>query len=157
MISKYAIVPATDEHILTVAKGIRLEDRREIWASNKATPHRSLLRSKRMSDEMWAGTVDGEAVCLFGIVPLSLLSPVGIVWMLGTSGIERHDRAFLRRNRGWIAEALTRYELLVNMVDARNTKAIKWLKWLGAEFENPVPWGEEELPFMPFKIERKHV
>lgn len=152
---KYEIVPATDEHLMTVARNMRLDDRREIWASNKMTPHRAMLQSKRAGAEVWAGTVDGEAVCVFGIVPVTLLSKHGIIWLLGTEGVETHARVFLRMNKEWLAEAKGRWLTLSNMVDKRNTAALRWVRWLGGKFSDPT--RRNGVVFMPFKIERDDV
>ena len=150
--SKYQMVPASEEHALELARNIRKEDAAELWASAKETPTRAILKSVKRSEECLAGLVDGRVVCVFGVVPYSFLSNTGIIWMLATPELEVHARAFLRRNKTWIAGVRQKFPRLINVVDARNTVAVKWLKWLGFTVKEPMPMGPFRLPFHSFEM-----
>jgi len=50
---------------------------------------------------------------------------------------------------------LAGYSHLENWVDARNTKAINWLRWLGFTVHDPVPFGVAGLPFHRFDMRRE--
>jgi hypothetical protein len=52
---------------------------------------------------------------------------------------------------------LSLFPVLENMVDARNTKSIKWLKRLGFTFGPPLPHPHSGLPFYPFEMRQDHV
>jgi len=63
---------------------------------------------------------------------------------------------FLRRNRNWIDANMKIYDKLENYVDARNTKAINWLKWLGFQFaDETVPYGMLKMPFYKFWLKKE--
>lgn len=130
---------------------MRVADRREIEAVNDATPLEALRISLARSTEVWAGMVDTEVACIFGVGPLSLLGGEGCPWLLGADLVERHAFAFARRNRAMVARWLQTYRVLRNVVDARNARAIRWLGWLGFVLQPPVPYGVARLPFHPFE------
>ena len=89
---------------------------------------------------------------MFGAVPASLLGGVGVPWMVGTTALNRMrgQKALLRASRATIAGLSARYDVLANMVDARNGAAIRWLRWLGFDVLPPIPHGPDRLPFHPF-------
>ena len=99
--------------------------------------------------------VDGEVVAVFGDAVYSLLGSVGVPWLISTVHVERHARAFLKVCKPEVQGMLTRQRHLINYVDARNTSAIRWLKWLGFDFGEAVPYGPKRLPFYPFTLNRE--
>lgn len=103
------------------------------------------------------GILDGRPLCLFGVAPGSLLSGVGVPWMLGTRRMEQRavQLPFLRASRRVVAAMLATYPVLTNVVDARNTLAIGWLRWLGFEFD-PAPVAVRGQQFHIFR-KRAHV
>lgn len=153
---RYAIVPATLDHVLAMAPQLRQADIDELTAAGNDDPVKALVQSFRMSTMSWAGLVIEDGVehvaCIFGVAPLNLLGGKGVPWLLGTDLIERHGMAFLRRNRKFIPIMMTLYNHLENHVDARNTVAIAWLKWLGFAFDDPVPYGPRQVPFLRFQL-----
>lgn len=147
------IVPATKLHALDLARDMRLSDRREVWASNKRTPHRAVMTSLRWSAESWTGMADDRVVCMFGVSIETVLGDTGVPWMLATDELTDHSRAFIRMSRSYVADIRARYPVLVNYVDARNTVAIKWLRALGfAIMSTPRPYGPFRLPFYRFEL-----
>jgi len=152
---KVEVVPAHAGHIHHLAVNMRADDRREIWAAGCMLPRESLEMSLERSRIAWTGLVDGVPVCMFGVAAEVGILPVGRPWLLGTDDIEKHQRAFLRRNRQKVAEMLSMYPLLVNYVDARNKASIKWLQWLGFTVdENTIPVGVNQVPFRRFEMTR---
>lgn len=116
-----------------------------------------VIESVERSAMAWAGLADGQLVCLFGVVPLSLVGVTGVPWLLGSDAVCSYSRQFLRRNRAYVALMLREYPLLANVVDARNDVSIRWLGWLGFTFGRPQPMGARGLPFIPFKMEAEGV
>lgn len=74
-----------------------------------------------------------------------------IVWAVFTKAIDRHPIAFLRESRR-LAESFPCE--VMNYVDARNTAAVKWFKWLGFAVDEPVPFGVNGEPFHRFTNRR---
>lgn len=149
--STYEIVPATLAHAIELSTTMAQADRNEIWASSHATPIEALRRGMDQGDA-FSGLADGRAVCMFGVVPVGILSNTACIWMLGSESLPRYAKPFLRRNRPWLSQVSSRYSVLFNFVDARNENAIKWLRWLGFTLGPAIPYGQDKLPFHPFEL-----
>ncbi|WP_428659501.1 hypothetical protein [Reyranella sp.] len=131
---------------------LRAADREEVEALTGRDPREALVASVERSASAWAGRADGELVCLFGVVPMSLVGVVGVPWLLGSDAVARYGRPFLRRNRVYLREMLRVFPVLRNVVDARNAVSIRWLRWLGFTLGTPQPMGVRGLPFIPFEM-----
>lgn len=142
--------PATYRDALVLP--LRRADRDEIEALTGRNPRAVLVESVEASAKAWAGLADGTLVCLFGVVPKSLVGITGIPWLLGSDDVCAYSRQFLRRNRAYVDVMLADFPYLINVVDARNAVSIRWLKWLGFRFGQPVPMGVRGLPFIPFDM-----
>lgn len=77
-----------------------------------------------------------------------------VVWAVFTKAIERHPIAFLRESRR-LAETFPC--TVENYVDARNTAAVKWFRWLGFEVSEPVPYGANGELFHRFTNAREQI
>lgn len=154
--AKPSVIPATLEHAEAMAPNLRECDRQEIWAASRQLPRDSLRHAVMASSCAWTGMVDDDIACMFGVVPQSLMSGSGFVWMLGTPLVEKHAVMFLRRNRAKVAEMASQFPYLHNYVDARNETAIRWLRWLGFTIHDAEPYGALGLPFHHFEM-RHHV
>jgi hypothetical protein len=144
------IRPATVEDALALV--LRQADREEVEALTGRDAREALVESVVRSAAAWAGLANGELVCLFGVVPVSLVGVTGIPWLLGSDAVTRYGRPFLRRNRAYLREMLREFPVLRNVVDARNTVSIRWLEWLGFTLGTPQPMGVCGLPFIPFEM-----
>ena len=144
------IRPATVEDALALV--LRQADREEVEALTGRDAREALVESVVRSAAAWAGLANGELLCLFGVVPVSLVGVTGIPWLLGSDAVTRYGRPFLRRNRVYLREMLREFPVLRNVVDARNTVSIRWLEWLGFTLGTPQPMGVRGLPFIPFTM-----
>ena len=155
--TKYEILPTTVEHVQQLAGIMRIEDKKEVWASAHYTPREALVASIRLTDETYTGLADGQVLCIFGIGKATVLSDIGHPWMLSSFLVEKHMRAWARGSK--IAmEYMTRdIDHLKNYVDARYTVAVRWLAWLGFEIHEAEPFGIEQLPFHAFTWDRPDV
>lgn len=144
------IRPAAFRDALTL--DMRRADREEVEALSGKNPRDVLVESVEKSAKAWAGLADGRLVCLFGVVPLSLVGVTGIPWLLGSDEVCTFSRQFLRRNKAYVAEMLADYPVLANVVDARNAVSIRWLRWLGFKMGEPRVMGVAQVPFIPFEM-----
>jgi hypothetical protein len=151
-VADIAIRPATDDDAHALAPVMRAADRLEAEAATGDSPLNALRMSLARSTEAWAGTADGDIVCLFGVAPLCLLGGEACPWLLGSDLVERHAMAFARRNRPMVRRWSAQFPVLRNYVDARHTVAIRWLRWMGFTLQPPVPYGPAQLPFHPFEM-----
>jgi hypothetical protein len=145
------IVTAEKWHIPLIAAQVRDADRDEFLALSM-TPEEVLNQSFNLSHLAWTGLIDGVPVCMYGVVKASLLGNVGRPWMVGTTLLDIHQVVFLRRCRASLETMKMCFEKLENYVDARNVKAIQWLKWLGFSFSEPESLGPLNMPFIRFTL-----
>lgn len=132
------IVPAEKSHIRSIARRMRKADRDEVWAGSRKTPAQALAFSLRKSSIAWTVIIDGRPEIMFGVGDLNILAGIGSPWLLGTNAIEKHSRAFWRRSPEFRDQLLSRYLVLRNLVDARNTVSIRWLRRLGFTLMDPI-------------------
>lgn len=144
------IRPATFRDALVLP--LRRADREEVHALTGRNPREVLVESVRDSAQARAGFADGDLVCLFGVVPVSLAGVTGVPWLLGSDAVCNYSRQFLRRNKAYVADMLQEFPVLRNVVDVRNTVSIRWLRWLGFTFKETVPMGPRGLPFTRFEM-----
>lgn len=142
------------DHVRYVAKHMRRGDRDEIWASNHILPKAALVEGVRISRWSRTGLVEGVPACIMGVSPRSILSGIGTPWMLCTDQLERAQRPMLRLSHAMIDRMLAEFPTLINWVDNRNVTAIKWLRWLGFDVEDPVPYGADQMLFCRFSKEK---
>ncbi len=150
---KVSVVQAHADHIAHIAANVREADRLELWNYALLKPEEALRKSLDASVCAATGMVDGIPVAMFGIATANPLSDVGLPWLIGTSDIERHQMAFLRRNKDVVKIWLSCYARLENYVSCDNAKAIQWLKWIGFKFDEPQSIGLFGKPFMKFWME----
>lgn len=145
---KTEIVHATHDYISHVAAHMRQADIDELAACG-TTPEAALLYGFYNGAECYAGLIDGEPICIFGI---TLESDDGnaIPWLMGTDGIDKNRKVFMRESRLLFTAFCAKYRYMRNWIDVRNVKSITWLKWLGFQVGDPEPYGPYGLPFRAF-------
>ena len=148
----YNIVPAKYYHAVHMYKNMAQRDRDECWAAGHRGPLQALNESLAASPDAKTGLYKDRVVCMYGVAEISILSNIGIPWLLGTDEIEEHSKYFLRQNRYYMNDIKKKYSYLFNFVDARNTVAIRWLKWLGFKVSEAQPFGPDEMPFHKFEM-----
>lgn len=103
----------------------------------------------RRSTPLWSGFVDGEFVCTWGLIPPTLMSDRAYLWLHCTEALEGNEFAFVRHSQIVIEEMLKDYPVIWGETLVDNTRAIRWLRWLGARF------GEPDVGVRCFTIHRK--
>jgi hypothetical protein len=104
----------------------------------------------------WAIEVGGELALIAGVVPVSMLGDMGVAWALGTPVVDQQRRALSRRAPAYIDRMLAAFPHLVNAVDERNVRAVRWLRRAGFTLHAPVP-GPGGLQWIPFEMRAPHV
>lgn len=146
------VVPAQYWHADAIAANPREADVAELYAQAHVSPEQAMTLGLRLARNARTGFVDGEAVCMFGVTPYSILRGWGNPWMVGSRALERMSvrKALLRHARAELADMQATYSLLFNFVDDRNERAHHWLRWLGFTLSDPMPYGPDGLPFRFF-------
>lgn len=114
---------------------------------------RAIAASLRNSVHAWTVWAGSDVVCVLGVTALNLLGGIGAPWMMGTPLVDRHRGALMRAAPSYIAAMLATFPHLRNVVDARNTRSIAWLRRMGFQIHAPVPVGVASLPFHPFSLD----
>lgn len=141
--------PGDCEHL---AANLRAADVAEIEAASGATDVLAVIKaSVDASLYCWSAVdQDGQLVAMLGVVPADLLSGLGVPWMLGTDLVDVQQRALVRLSRAYIPRMLETFPKLVNFVDARNERAVRFLRHAGFYVARPEPHGPQGLPFHTF-------
>ena len=146
--------PPQDGDAEALLANLRAADRTEIEAlMGPGKEREALTESMRLSVMSWTATVDDQVTCILGVVPANMLAGQGVPWLLGTPLIDKHRSAFIRLNRIYIPKMLAAFPHLFNIVDARNTKSIAWLKHMGFTVPPARPTGPQGLPFHLFTLD----
>jgi hypothetical protein len=102
------------------------------------------------SSRVWVGLDDDTVLACWGVQPPSLLSDRAYIWVWTSEHLQSHVFMFIRHSQRAIADMLLEYQTLYGVTVAGNDRAVRWLKWLGAEF------GPEYHGVLPFEIRAKH-
>jgi hypothetical protein len=145
--------PPTEGDIDALVAGMRRQDVAEVQAAGHTDLRAAVADGVRRSHWCLTAAIGGEVVCIFGVAPLgSLLDNRGVPWMLGTDLVPRNRRALARLAPGYIRRMLQTYPHLVNVVHARNTVAVGWLKRVGFHLHPAQPRGPHGEPFHVFEV-----
>ena len=90
------------------------------------------------SIEVRLGIIVGKPACVWGLIPPTLLSCTAYLWLLTTDIIAEHKFLFVRHSQRYIEEALKEYPEIVGDVIGDNPSAVRWIRWLGGEFQEPI-------------------
>jgi hypothetical protein len=151
------IEQATLEHALALARVMRAADKAEARALD-LQPLEALLEALDKSEVAFAVSFNGELAALFGVAPFEPHTQAppstAVVWMLSGEAVDRYPKAFARASRAVMPKLLEHYELLVNVIDARYTRALRWARWLGFDVREARPFGPHAMPFHPCSARR---
>lgn len=153
--SEVTFRPPTADDIREVAVDMRQSDHEELLAMGFPSPPEALGHSHRISRWSAAAIWEEKPVAIVGLVNSgSLISPVGVPWMLGTPEMYETGRSILTRAREVVYAMRQEYPSLLNYVWAENKMSVRWLKRLGFTIhpaEELPPYGE---PFHRFEMRR---
>ena len=143
--------PSQLEDINRLAPDVRQADRDEIMASHGLEPLPAIAFCMGSSEE--CNTMIDDNKDIIGMFGVAKFGELGVPWMLSSERIyqKKIARQFLIQSKQWIDSTMLRYMILTNFVSADNTKAIKWLKYLGFSFVNlDKEHGVGKKPFYEF-------
>jgi len=137
-----------------IAMNLRAQDFDELYLFNGVNPFDVVLESWVMSSKRWIVLNKNDvAVAVLGVRPLDMYSDIGIPWLIGTKGLEKMKKFFVKYSKMILEEMKKGFKILINFVDAKYLKAVKWLDWCGFIIDDPIPCGAFKLPFHRFYME----
>ena len=154
-VSRLVIGPASRSDADSLGERLRVADIEEIRAASGLEPLEALRRSYDFSTHVWAvrnagGQPIAAPIALWGVGPLSLIEGRGCPWLLASDAFEQLGPDIARLSRPLVAGMRNLYPRLENRIDARHTRAVRWLSWLGFAIDPPAAWGVEGRPFHRF-------
>lgn len=146
---------ATLADAYSIAPRLRKADRDEVLAAIGIDPILALPAAVQEGRDVWVAGLeeDGIPEIIWGIDPIEHPDDftAGTIWLLSTDRIYEFPVEFVQNTRRLLDEAHKEYELLMNFIDARNTRHQKWLKWMGfAGLRRIEKFGAQSLPFIEF-------
>jgi hypothetical protein len=90
----------------------------------------------RYSTVLWVGQIDGVEAVACGLIGLSPFSDTAYIWVLHSDLSLRHTVYLLLWSKLVIRDMFKLYENLIGWCKCDNERAQKWMKWLGAEFDD---------------------
>lgn len=156
------ITLAREDDPAILGPNLREADVNEIHAVAGIKPEVGLQISMDVSDKCYAvrDLETDEPLALFGTTPTGSDDiPMAAVWFLSSDKMfVKNKISFLKHSKFWVEKLFGEYVLLHNLVDARNTVHIRWLKWLGFKFIADVQeFGVEKRVFRQFYKRRDDV
>lgn len=146
---------ANIQDIALLKDHLRQATKDELWAAHHFTPEQSLAYSFANSVFCFSIESEGEVLAMGGILqPKDLLATKAALWFLTSQKLDKVERTFLRQCKVFMQTMLKLYPTLYNYVDVRNRPAIAWLKWIGAEFGEIVPFGLDNRMFQYFEFKQ---
>ena len=54
-----------------------------------------------LTSSLYVGLIDGRLVCIWGLIPPTLLSDQAYLWLHTTDAVQGHEFLFVRRSPSW--------------------------------------------------------
>tara|TARA_R110000803_G_C11989469_1_gene321880 strand:+ start:25680 stop:26153 length:474 start_codon:yes stop_codon:yes gene_type:complete len=147
------VIKSTLEHVKDLQGDLRPADILEVERSSKHSADYCLEKGFRDSYKCWTITLNDKSMAIFGINTPSLMSDVGVPWMLGRSGlfeISSIRKKVLSQSKFYIREMSKGFKTMENYIDIDNKVSIKWLKFCGFSFDAPIKYGNNDELFQRF-------
>lgn len=142
----------TKDQVEDLIQNLCEEDRIEILGTG-AEVDWGIRSTVETSVESCAATTDkGEVICLFGITAENAILGEASPWFLSTPLLKEYRREVAICAKPVLDKWLAEYGVLTNYVDSRHTRAISWLRHMGATFEEIPAFGMYRRPYYKFTI-----
>lgn len=99
--------------------------------------HLALESCTAYASHLWVGYIGEKPACAWGLIPPTLLSDHAYLWLYTTPEIDIHKFTFIRTSQIVMEHMKSLYPAIYGVTDIHNTRAVRWLKWLGAKFYEP--------------------
>jgi hypothetical protein len=149
----------SEQDILDLAANLRPADCAELQAVCDLTPLAAVRESLRWSAPgfVFAAHVrvtpdqERQLLGIGGAACSAADAVVGVPWLLATPLLDRYAKSLTREARAELRRMLRRWPLLSNLIDARQTAAIRWLAALGFEMREAEAL-KPGLPLLRFEL-----
>lgn len=138
------------KHIEALLADLLPADRAEVKATGFEVEY-AIRASVEQSLETYALSQNGRLGSIIGVIEPDMVSAAR-PWMLSTTLILDRPKEVVKLSRLIYSQWIDRYGYLANHVDQRHTRAVQWLRWLGARFTPEPKFGPYSRPFYLFEF-----
>lgn len=131
-------------------KNARQSDKDEVFLFSGRTIGEVLSDTPNLEKDADVWVVDGKITAIFGVTKWE--EGNSVIWMLATDEFDKYTQIFRNGCKEVFGKMIEGHDYLYNYVRAKHIRAIKWLKWLGAEILEPQPVGLGGELFCKFEI-----
>lgn len=144
------ILPASEDHVPLLIKGLRSIDQAEIYYTTGSVDYQDTILYGINDPDSVSYSIfsDEDILCICGMVRRPFYN---IVWALGTNEIKKHKLAFFRETKKLLMSHRNENPM-VNYVYEGNQDAKAYLERLGFTLEQPVPYGKMKKRFHHFSM-----
>ena len=135
----------TSQDMIELENNIRKSDIEELRLTFAGQSAGDVIRkSCELSDKdlLFSAFVDGKLACISGCIKHPEQERTGICWNLGTDVLTKYAKRYTLDTKRAIAVMHDRYPLLYNVVDAGNSRTIKWLEMIGFKMTKRINDGK---------------
>lgn len=132
---------------------LREADIEELRAATGESPEVVLAKSLDASDITYVIKSYDRILGVFGVTPHAFEECYGVPWLLMTEEVVSSIRfPFLFGCKSVIQMFHSKYPHLLNLIDSRQTKYMRWLTWLGFTVNKNTPYllHDPNIPFYLF-------
>lgn len=126
-------------HVTELLDNLRPDDRAEVEAARGTVTPMQLWADVKVAQHcITALDSHNRVVCVYGLSRHPAQAEVGVVWLLGTALLDKHMFQLCKEARTVLASWHKKFPILTNFTDKRNTRVLRWLRWLGFTFGSTI-------------------
>lgn len=144
--------PVYGGDIIDLIDSMRPDDIQELNAASVLDHYSLIEKSVEQSVISFSIFINEELAAIGGVCTTNILADCGCPWLLGTIVLDKHKTIVLKEAPQALSLMKIYNKKLENYVDARNKRAIRVLKWLGFNIEQPVLHGPNQMLFCRFTM-----
>jgi hypothetical protein len=146
----YVIAEGRLDHVPALVRVLREEDRQEVKAFGYPSAFRAIMAEVRRSHYCKTAYVRGQVAVMWGVA--GPLIGESRLWLMTSPLVEYAPMAMVKEGRKEISQILLIHPVLCGHVQARYSRAVRFLGLLGFAFGESEDWEGEA--FLPYRIER---
>ena len=122
----FKLQKALQRDAVNLAPQLRPIDKLEVECTG-STPESSLLRCFNLKNSVVLSGVNdnNEVILMCGVSECPSSPDVGVIWMLASPSIRKHRKDILKLSKGAVAELMTGYKAVYNLIHKDNKTSIE--------------------------------
>ena len=142
------IVEPTPALAAELANDMREADAQECIAQGAASPLAAVLYSLDVSRDCVCVILDNEVAGMAGVVPVSILTRTGVLWLLTGKAVDKHKVTYVKIARSVLRYYASKWPNLSVGIDARYVGALRLAESMGFKIGGTYPHRDTGLPMV---------